>query len=116
MPRRTSGSPHSLIVTERQPSVPRRGGIGVLWRSSRSGDKETSIVTEIERYCVQPGQACAYMIGRQTINRLRQEATAGMGARFDLKSFHDLLMATGAVPLNVLAGVVGDWAAPASSR
>jgi uncharacterized protein (DUF885 family) len=75
-----------------------------------TGDKETSIATEIERYCVQPGQACAYMIGRQTINRLRQEATANMGARFDLKRYHDLLMATGAVPLNVLEGVVRDWA------
>jgi uncharacterized protein (DUF885 family) len=76
-----------------------------------TGDKESSITTEIERYCVQPGQACAYMIGRQTINRLRQEATSHMGARFDLKRYHDLLMATGAVPLNVLEGVVRDWAA-----
>ena len=76
-----------------------------------TGDKESSITTEIERYCVQPGQACAYMIGRQTINRLRQEATTSMGARFDLKRYHDLLMATGAVPLNVLEGVVHDWAA-----
>ncbi|MBS0386743.1 MAG: DUF885 family protein [Proteobacteria bacterium] len=76
-----------------------------------TGDKESSIATEIERYCVQPGQACAYMIGRQTINRLRQEATASMSARFDLKRYHDLLMATGAVPLNVLERVVRDWAA-----
>jgi len=53
----------------------------------------------------------AYMIGRQTINRLRREATAGMGTRFDLKRYHDLLMTTGAVPLNVLEGVVRDWAA-----
>ena len=75
-----------------------------------TGDKESSITTEIERYCVQPGQACAYMIGRQTINRLRQEASTTMGARFDLKRYHDLLMATGAVPLNVLEGVVRGWA------
>ena len=76
-----------------------------------TGDRESSVATEIERYCVQPGQACAYMIGRQTINRLRQQATASLGARFDVKRYHDLLMATGAVPLNVLEGVVGDWAA-----
>jgi uncharacterized protein (DUF885 family) len=76
-----------------------------------TGDKLSSITTEIERYCVQPGQACAYMIGRQTINRLRQGATTSMGSRFDLKRYHDLLMATGAVPLNVLEGVVHDWAA-----
>jgi uncharacterized protein (DUF885 family) len=75
-----------------------------------TGDKLTSITTEIERYCVQPGQACAYMIGRQTINRLRQDATATLGARFDLKQYHDLLMANGAVPLNVLETIVHDWA------
>lgn len=76
-----------------------------------TGDKETSVTTEIERYCVQPGQACAYMIGRQTINRLRQDATTTRGAAFDLKAFHDLLMANGAVPLNVLETIVHDWAA-----
>lgn len=76
-----------------------------------TGDKETSITTEIERYCAQPGQACAYMIGRQTINRLRQEATTAQGASFDLKAYHDLLMANGAVPLNVLETIVRDWTA-----
>jgi uncharacterized protein (DUF885 family) len=76
-----------------------------------TGDKFTSITTEIERYCVQPGQACAYMLGRQTINRLRQDGAATLGARFDLKAYHDLLMANGAVPLNVLDNIVHDWAA-----
>lgn len=76
-----------------------------------TGDKLTSITTEIERYCVQPGQACAYMIGRQTINRLRRDANATLGGNFDLKRYHDLLMNTGAVPLNVLETVVRDWAA-----
>lgn len=76
-----------------------------------TGDLETSVTTEIERYCVQPGQACAYMIGRQEINRLRREATQAQGARFDLKLFHDTLMSNGAVPLNVLETIVRDWTA-----
>ncbi|MFT3728598.1 MAG: DUF885 family protein [Terricaulis sp.] len=75
-----------------------------------TGDKISSITTEIERYCVQPGQACAYMIGRQTINRLRRDAHATQGGNFDVKRFHDLLMNTGAVPLNVLESVVREWA------
>jgi uncharacterized protein (DUF885 family) len=78
-----------------------------------TGDKLSSITTEIERYCVQPGQACAYMIGRQTINRLRRDAHAAQGGNFDLKRYHDLLMSNGAVPLNVLESIVHDWAQPA---
>ncbi|WP_395647262.1 DUF885 domain-containing protein [Terricaulis sp.] len=76
-----------------------------------TGDQESSVTTEIERYCVQPGQACAYMIGRQEINRLRREATETQGARFDRSAFHDLLMSNGAVPLNVLETIVRDWTA-----
>jgi uncharacterized protein (DUF885 family) len=76
-----------------------------------TGDLESSVTTEIERYCVQPGQACAYMIGRQAINRIRQQTTATLGARFDLKAFHDQMLANGAAPLSVLDSVMRDWAA-----
>jgi uncharacterized protein (DUF885 family) len=76
-----------------------------------TGDLESSVTTEIERYCVNPGQACAYMIGRQAINRIRQQATTTLGARFDLKAFHDRMLANGAVPLSVLERVMQDWAA-----
>jgi uncharacterized protein (DUF885 family) len=76
-----------------------------------TGDLESSVTTEIERYCVQPGQACAYMIGRQAINRIRQQTTATLGARFDLKAFHDTMLANGAVPLSVLERLLADWAA-----
>lgn len=79
-----------------------------------TGDLESSVTTEIERYCVQPGQACAYMIGRQAINRIRQQSTTTLGARFDLKAFHDTMLANGAVPLSVLERVLADWAAAQS--
>jgi len=76
-----------------------------------TGDLESSVTTEIERYCVNPGQACAYMIGRQAINRIRQQATETLGERFDLKAFHDTMLASGAVPLSVLERIFQDWAA-----
>ncbi len=76
-----------------------------------TGDLESSVTTEIERYCVNPGQACAYMIGRQAINRMRTDARRTLGERFDLKSFHDTMLANGAVPLSVLERIMEDWTA-----
>ena len=66
---------------------------------------------EVERYVVNPGQACAYMIGMLHILALRDEAQARMGTRFDLKAFHDLVLQTGSVPLAVLSQVLRRWMA-----
>ncbi len=60
---------------------------------------------EIDRYCIWPGQACAYKIGHTEWVRLREEAKARAGARFDLKTFHDVLRG-GSMPLVVLERVV----------
>jgi uncharacterized protein (DUF885 family) len=76
-----------------------------------TGDQESNITTEIERYAVWPGQACAYMVGRQTINRLRDRAKAELGNRFDIKGFHDVVLTNGSVPLTVLETLVNDWVA-----
>jgi uncharacterized protein (DUF885 family) len=76
-----------------------------------TGDQESSITTEIERYCVWPGQACSYMVGRQAINRMRRAAQQQLGAWFDLKNFHDTMLANGAVPLSVLERIMSEWAA-----
>ncbi|MBV9571757.1 MAG: DUF885 family protein [Alphaproteobacteria bacterium] len=89
------------------------------------GDPEASAVTEIERYCVWPGQACSYMVGKITFLRLRDKAKAALGARFDLRKFHDAVLTCGGVPLTVLEAVVdgyiaqngeGTGAGPASHR
>ncbi len=69
-----------------------------------------NIESEVERYIGMPGQALAYMIGRREIQKLRQEAEAAMGNRFDIKGFHDTVLGSGPVPLNVLAELVRGWA------
>lgn len=76
-----------------------------------TGDQESNVVTEIERYAVWPGQACSYMVGRQAINRMRDAARQTMGDRFDLRGFHDTLLINGSVPLTVAERLVQEWAA-----
>jgi uncharacterized protein (DUF885 family) len=65
---------------------------------------------EVERYVANPGQATAYMVGMLHILALRDEARATLGARFSLKAFHDVVLKTGSVPLDVLSDVVRRWA------
>jgi uncharacterized protein (DUF885 family) len=76
-----------------------------------TGDLETTVTTEIERYCVWPGQACSYMVGRQAINRMRDAARQTAGERFDIRGFHDALLTSGEAPLSVSERIVQDWAA-----
>lgn len=60
--------------------------------------------SEIDRYCVMPGQACAYKVGHTVIARLRRQAEAR--ADFDLRDFHDAVLRNGSVPLAVLERLV----------
>jgi uncharacterized protein (DUF885 family) len=75
------------------------------------GDPETVATTEVERYCVWPGQACSYMIGKVTWLRLRAAAKAKLGDRFDIRQFHDAGLLSGAMPLEVLEHRINDWVA-----
>jgi uncharacterized protein (DUF885 family) len=68
-----------------------------------------SATSEIERYIVWPGQACSYKIGHNEIVRLRDETRRRLGARFNLRSFHDAVLINGDMPLEILAGVVAEW-------
>jgi uncharacterized protein (DUF885 family) len=70
------------------------------------GDPEASATSEVERYCVEAGQACAYALGKLTILHLRDKARAALGSRFSIKAFHDAVLTHGAVPLDVLERMV----------
>lgn len=72
--------------------------------------------SEVDRYVVVPGQACSYMIGQLRILELREKARAALGANFSLKEYHNLLLRTGQVPLDVLSQVVDEWIAAARPR
>lgn len=66
---------------------------------------------EVERYCVNPGQACSYKLGHSVFVDLRDRAKAKQGARFDLKAFHTAMLRSGRLPLEVLRQVGEAWIA-----
>lgn len=79
------------------------------------GDPETMAITEVERYCVWPGQACSYMLGKLDWLRLRDKARAALGSRFDIRAFHDAGLLPGAMPLPVLDQCIDAYIAAAKA-
>lgn len=65
--------------------------------------------TETDRYIAWPGQALSYKMGQLEIRKLREQAKAKLGAKFDIKSFHDQVLNGGALPLTVLDARVSKW-------
>jgi uncharacterized protein (DUF885 family) len=65
--------------------------------------------SEIDRYIIWPGQALGYMVGEQEILKLRAEAKARLGTKFDIRGFHDAILGHGALPLPVLEEQVKAW-------
>jgi prolyl oligopeptidase len=70
---------------------------------------EADIVNEIDRYISWPGQALAYKIGQLRLLALRAEAQQKLGERFDIRKFHDTLLATGAIPLDLVEVNMRRW-------
>lgn len=70
---------------------------------------EFEVRTEADRYIVWPGQALGYKIGQLKIIELRELARGHLGERFDIREFHDLILGSGSLPLNVLDEVVVSW-------
>jgi len=78
----------------------------------RAGLSQTDADIETDRYIAWPGQALAYKVGQREIERLRAELQARDGARFELRAFHDALLAHGSVPLAILARELPGWVRP----
>src|ERR1700678_557422 len=78
---------------------------------ANAGKSEYESTVEVDRYIASPGQALAYKIGQLKFLAIRAEATEELGAAFDLRSFHDALLANGSLPLPVLDEQMKAWIA-----
>ncbi|WP_294036363.1 DUF885 family protein [Sphingopyxis sp.] len=83
----------------------------IQYLKDNTPNPQGDIEKAIERYIVYPGQATAYMIGKLKIMELRERAQAALGPRFDFKAFHDVVLQSGPVPLDVLDRRVNTWIA-----
>ena len=97
-----------LIVHNRYRSAAPSGENRVV---EQEGEAPGFAAREVERYCTSPGQACSYKLGHTMIVGLRAKAKAALGAKFDIKDFHDAVLANGRVPLEVLEHATNDWLA-----
>ena len=77
---------------------------------------EADIVNEIDRYISDPGQALAYKIGQLKFLELRARAEQALADAYDIRAFHDTVLATGAVPLDILERTVDGWIAAQKAK
>ena len=72
---------------------------------------DQNIETEVDRYIAWPGQALAYKLGQMKILELRERAKQALGARFDIRAFHDAVLDEGPLPLDLLDARIDRWIA-----
>lgn len=81
-----------------------------------SGMTRTEVIAEVERYIAMPSQALGYKIGALKIQELRQRSQDKLGAKFDIKAFHEQILNTGGLPLAVLEAKIDRWIAAQAAR
>jgi len=81
----------------------------IAFMRDKTGMGEKEVTAEIERYIVNPGQACAYKVGMLKIQELRARVEKELGEKFDQHEFHETLLKNGALPLEILEEQVNDY-------
>jgi uncharacterized protein (DUF885 family) len=74
-----------------------------------TGDNRSAMTSEVERYCVWPGQATSYKVGQTRWLALREDARRRLGTKFDIRDFHDAGLTAAPMPMSVLATVMDEW-------
>jgi uncharacterized protein (DUF885 family) len=87
----------------------------IAYMSANTDMADSEVVSEIERYIANPGQALAYKVGMLKILELRKKARSSLGERFDLREFHDAVLAHGPMPLTILEELIDEYITAASS-
>ncbi|MEX6625333.1 DUF885 domain-containing protein [Tenacibaculum salmonis] len=83
----------------------------IQYSLDNEAESEASIISEIERYMANPGQALSYKIGQLKIRELRAKAKQKLGTKFDIREFHNQVLETGCIPLALLENKVNKWIA-----
>ena len=81
----------------------------IQYSLDNEAESEASITSEIERYMANPGQALSYKIGQLKIRELRKRAEITLGAAFDIKTFHKIVLESGCIPLEYLEEKIDSW-------
>lgn len=81
----------------------------IQYSLDNEAESEASIISEIERYMANPGQALSYKIGQLKIRELRAKAKKELGKKFDIREFHNQVLETGCIPLALLEAKIDKW-------
>ncbi|SNR15429.1 DUF885 domain-containing protein [Tenacibaculum jejuense] len=81
----------------------------IQYSLDNEAESEASIISEIERYMANPGQALSYKIGQLKIRELREKAKKELGDKFDIRQFHNQVLETGCIPLALLEDKIDQW-------
>ena len=81
----------------------------IQYSLDNEAESEAGITSEIERYMANPGQALSYKIGQLKIRELRSNAEQKLGDKFDIKMFHEKVLESGCIPLQLLEEKINKW-------